>query len=1537
MHKLLIPLFVCLTATFVHAQVPRAITLSSKPNISASSPDAACSAGTFTFGPFSGESNDIDPDTIFLCQGDSLFLNHNGDEMFMDPNPATPPGISYAFYQCPPYATGDDVLVLADSCLWPGSANGFFVSQGPPSGDHWFFNSGALINSNIFGAGNPVLIHFAPITITDHMNGVIEAGCVDVGINNSFAVVYLREITERNPANGVSSVTTNFGNDCKGRFRLWGGFPEWDDLNATYTVSITLASDPSVKALIFTQPSQMKNGTDVIFSVPQAGVYNVVVEDGKSCGHAFQINMDVCDASDNVTLAAPELIAAPGSQVCVPVTALDLQGILGMSFSNSWDPAILQYDSIRNLHPALGTLGIESNFNDQNVNQGFLGYSFTDNTFNGIAVPDNEALFDICFTVLGVIGDCSPIDFGSFPTLVSMDDNVGNQLGVTADTGQVCIDLIPLEVEFYVGAPTCESTASLAANIIAGTAPFELTWRGLPTGASGMNGGITMADTVFTLPLAEGQYEICVTDQNGLGMTVCDTLTVDVPSLGVALVVLQSPTCNGDSDGSVRAEVNVDGVVLPGPLPPNFVFTWSPAQTPSGQTINNLPQGTYSVTVTETGSGCTAFAAGSLSQPAPITVPDIQVTPAACPGVADGVISITAAGGTPCVVDGYTFQWEYSQTLNGTRFTDEFGNGDPTFSMPNKVAGFYYVTITDCNGCTHTETVPLNNTREMSITLNSLTDPSCFGLADGCIEVEVDAQPPFPNPDYLFFWTPSGTQTNNGAISQVCDLAAGDYQVLILETGTGCSVTDTFTLTNPPQLDVTATKVDPTCSQPSSGSITATGAGGTGAQTFTWASNPPVNIPPGANATGLAAGTYTVSVTDANGCVDSTTLTLTLPPPPAITAIDSIPVRCGDDGSLTVVSPTATSFTWTTLNGDPVGNTAKIDGLPGDTYIVVIRDAQNCTNTDTVTLAPVVPMIFADTTLTPPNCAGGMDGSSISILVSGGNPGPNGTYAYVWSSGHNTPTIISIKAGTYTVTVTDVQSCTLVGTFVLTNPPALSLQLNSITPASCPGVCDGGVTLVANYPGQPPVDLDFLWEDGSTDSVRTDLCPGWNTVTTFDPLKGCTRIDSVLIGAPAAITATLDTVPVTCFGGADGEASANVSGGNGAPFTYLWSGPPANPSTINRATGLSVGPVTLTVTDNAGCTATFTATVTEPTPITATSEIDQINCFGDNTGGITVTATGGNTGGYTYVWSDGTNNIGTSNPIENLGSGAYSVTITDTKGCTGTLLNIILSDPPAVTGVIQPWEELLCNGDETTLVIESISGGSGAPYQYSLDFGVYLNPDFPVTMGGGEHYVTYIDRLGCEYTDTIFVNEPDPIVVTFDPNEVEIELGDSLQLQPLVTGAVVDTFTWSPAALLNNPFVLEPFTKTFESTTYTLVVADANGCSATGTITVNIDPNRNVYIPNVFLPGNPRGLNDHFNPNVGRGVETINFMRVFDRWGNLMYERNNFYPNNNDFAEGWDGKYDGKFVNPGVFVYVIEVKFLDGRVLLYRGDVTVIR
>ena len=210
-------------------------------------------------------------------------------------------------------------------------------------------------------------------------------------------------------------------------------------------------------------------------------------------------------------------------------------------------------------------------------------------------------------------------------------------------------------------------------------------------------------------------------------------------------------------------------------------------------------------------------------------------------------------------------------------------------------------------------------------------------------------------------------------------------------------------------------------------------------------------------------------------------------------------------------------------------------------------------------------------------------------------------------------------------------------------------------------------------------------------------------------------------------------------------------------------------------------------------------------------------------------------------------------------------------------------------------------------------------------------------MGGGDHYVTYYDITGCYLTDTVTVVEPAKIEVVFDPNVFEIELGDTTyRLKPLISGAAIDTFFWDPEQLVSNPGILNPKVNIIGDQRFTLQVVDDNGCTGEGSILIEVDPNRNIYVPNVFKPGFG-GENDHFNVYAGRGVERVNYMRVFDRWGNLMFNRENFYPDNNDLSDGWDGKFNGQYVNPAVFVYVIEVEFRDGKVLLYRGDVTVVR
>jgi gliding motility-associated-like protein len=368
----------------------------------------------------------------------------------------------------------------------------------------------------------------------------------------------------------------------------------------------------------------------------------------------------------------------------------------------------------------------------------------------------------------------------------------------------------------------------------------------------------------------------------------------------------------------------------------------------------------------------------------------------------------------------------------------------------------------------------------------------------------------------------------------------------------------------------------------------------------------------------------------------------------------------------------------------------------------------------------------------------------------------------------------------------------------------------------------------------------------------------------------------------------------------------------------------------------------VTITDVNGCTnAISNFSVGQPDPILLATTPSNPDCFGKSTGTLKVDATGG-TPAYTYLWQNAAGeNVGNAQVAQMIGAGNYTVTVTDQNGCTSSTTANLQDPPPVIGDYIEP-APLACFGDETILRINTITGGSGGPYTFSIDFGAPLSIDFPVRISGGKHYITYYDGKGCDFTDStsLFVPEPAQITVRFDPNSVEIELGDSILLSPIVSigGAAIGSFTWSNVESLLYPTdFARTQAYTFTTTTYTLTVIDTAGCSGTGSITVNIDPNRNVYIPNVFAPGNSSGRNDFFNVFTGLGVEMVNFFRVYDRWGDLMYQRERFMPNSFDLAEGWDGRFNGKFVNPGVYVYVAEVRFLDGRVLVYRGDVTVVR
>jgi hypothetical protein len=1544
MRSILILFSLLLCVASLSAQNPQPIKLSyfqgNTHNAVVSTPENACNAGTFNFGTHTGQSNDVAGEPIYLCKDDAIQLIGNNDAMFMDPQPGTAPGVGYALYKCSP-TVGSGALsdIIADPCVLntPPAMDGLWIVKGQANGSMTFTNNGNIITN--FNAGNPVQVWFAPITLDDFANGVYEQAatgqplgpCTNANLAEKFSVVYLNEIT-------IDGINPNNGNDCIGKFRVKGGLPEFQN-SSKYTIDIALQSNNSVKGLIHNPSNQWNHSASILFSVTVPGVYEITVTDAKSCKSSVAtINMNTCNPTDNVILNIPNISAPVGSNVCVPITATNFTDISAFGVNFSWDPTVLQYTTVQNPNPTMVGFMNSNNLNALNAAQGYLNVNYFNASATNLTIPTGGNFVDVCFDVIGANGICSAIQAAPLPGVVDFTNATGMPLGLTVNAGSVCIGSTPLSVT-AVPNNTCNANGSVLITVNGGNAPYDITYIG-PNGSSSGSGNINTPGSSFTPSgLDEGDYTIIVFDNLGVSDTAFATLNIN--SLGVNIDFTE-PTCSGAANGSVTAKVIFNNVTVNNPGS-NYTFTWNPAVSGNPQTLNNVGSGTYQVTVTNVVEGCTAVASGTLSEPAPISQASLNVIPASCLGVSNGSISILATGGVALTGGDYKFNWAYSITQAGTK------TPLPTLtSTTNPVnvnmlqVGFYHVTITDANMCTMTDVIEIVADKEVSFDPFTITDASCFGSKDGEINVQYSTNPvgPVNVATWDYMPKPVGSTAVPGTSSYVINnLPSGDYIVSATDAD-GCMMKDTFEVNQPTAIDIQPqTLINPTCMGVNDGSISIKPpSGGVPPFTFEWRKLG-VIVGSTQNLNNIEEGDYIVTVSDGNGCTSTKTFTISLPAPPNFNGIDSTSVKCGADGCLKVkTTSTNISYLWVNLTtSTTIGNTAEVCNLAGGEYAFVMTNADQCVYADTLTLGSVDGMFFLDTNYQQPSCFG-LDDGFMAITVKGGTM----PYSYDWDLiQSNTALAFNISSGTYKVTVTDNNDCTLEGEFFLPDPPAITFAFNSIQGTSCNNTCDGEVSVTAEYATVPPTagNFTFTWDDqpGIDAPNRTNLCGGLANVTIRDD-NNCFVLGELVISSPPPVIAdTFYTIPATCDGESNGSATVSGGGGNGGGYTFDWGGNFPMDATI---TGLASGQYTVTIFDNIGCTGTKTLVVLEPDPIAPsvdTLATNDVDCNGRASGQIGLQVSGGNVGVFSFLWTDGTDTVGNTGFVDQLLAGNYFVTVTDSKGCTGTAGPITLLEPPPVEGSYLEWQPLVCFGDQTTVNVDTVWGGVGGPFQFSVDYGVALDVDFPVSVGGGVHVVSYFDRLGCSTEDSIFIIEPEEIMVNFNPAEVEIELGDTLfQLQPIITGAAVDSFIWAPSVDLSDPLSLRPYAGNFETTTFTLVVFDQNGCSGTGSILVAVDPNRNVYLPNIFKPGNASGLNDRFNPLIGNGVEKVNFMRIYDRWGEMLFERESFVPQNDDFSEGWDGKHNGKRVVPGVYVYIVEVSFLDGRVLLYRGDVTVV-
>jgi hypothetical protein len=867
--------------------------------------------------------------------------------------------------------------------------------------------------------------------------------------------------------------------------------------------------------------------------------------------------------------------------------------------------------------------------------------------------------------------------------------------------------------------------------------------------------------------------------QSGNGYVTL-TWTTPIALSSVTGNVVTNDVCNGGNTGSA-SETIVTGNASP------FTYVWTPsAQT--NATATGLTAGTYTVKVTDN-CGNTATASITITQPVALTVTTGSIVNEICNGNNIGSAKATAGGGTGA----FTYTWTPS--------------GGNAATASNLTAGTYTITVKDANGCSATASAAITQPALLTVTTGSIVNELCNGNNIGSAKATAAGG----TGAFTYTWTPSG-----GNAATANNLTAGTYTITVKDAN-GCSATASATITQPTVLTVTTGSiVNELCNGSNTGSAKATAAGGTLAYTYTWA-------PSGGNAataSGLTAGTYTITVTDANGCSATASATITQPATSVTVTTGSIVNELCNGNNIGSAKATAAGGTGAfTYNWAPSGgNAATANSLTAGTYTITVKDANGCSATASATITEPAVLTVTTGSVTNILCNGGNNGN-ITATPSGGTV----AYNYSWSDANTqaVATATGLTAGTYTVTVTDANGCSATASATITEPAVLTVSTGSIVNILCGGGNNGSITAT---PSGGTAAYNYSWSDANTQAVATatGLTAGTYTVTVTDA-NGCSATASAAITEPATLTVSTGSITnIQCNGGNNGSATATPAGGTGA-YTYSWSD--ANTQTVATATGLVAGTYTVTLTDANGCSATAIAVITEPAVLTVSTTPKNISCNGAGNGSITATPAGG-TSAYTYSWAPGGQ---TGASATGLVAGTYTVTVTDANGCTATAIAVI-TEPTALTVSTGFTENILCNGGNNGKTLATPSGGTGA-YTYAWAPGGQTNASAAVLVAG-TYTVTVTDANGCTATAIAVITEPTALTVTGTATDTAVCKGNCTDVNATAGGGTASyTYAWNTGATTSSVNVC-PLAKT----TYSVTLTDANGCTNTATVTVDVNP-----------------------------------------------------------------------------------------------------
>lgn len=1127
---------------------------------------------------------------------------------------------------------------------------------------------------------------------------------------------------------------------------------------------------------------------------------------------------------------------------------------------------------------------------------------------------------------------------------------------VVTNTNNSCTSSATVTVNADVAAPlsnagqtqvlNCTSpTLALDGSTSSQGANFTYEWTAI-------NGGHLLPPTNVLNPQVDqpGIYQLLVTNtQNGCTSASSVQIIEDASSPVVLIAAPATLNCTS-------SQINLNG--SGSSTGNNFSYNWSgPSIVGSNSTLNiavNQP-GQYTLLITNSDNGCTTT--NSVTVPLDVQPPVADAGPG---NILNCYQPQLVIGGSSSSGPNFSYAWTGPGIISG-------GNtATPIVDQP----GQYNLVVTNTtNGCTSAANVAL--------TIDQTAPQAAAGPGSQltCTETSYVLNPSVSQgPEYTYNWsTNTGNFVTANNILAPTVNGAGFYFLTVTNTTNGCTATDVVQITQsadyptaiagaPNQLTCAITNITLNGAGTSIGSVYSylwTPVSGTGNIVSGNTTLTPVVDQP---------GTYQLAVTNTtNNCVSYSSVVISQNiQPPVIDAGNPQTLTCSVSAiSLQgqVSSNGNFTYSWNSPNGGVIvsgGNTPTPSVSATGTYVLTVTNTLNgCTASDSVEVlddqnAPVIQLVNPDVL----TCVT----KQITINAAGTSTGNNVQHNWTTSNGNftnlsNPLQPVVNQPGTYTLLVTNLDNgCTVVS--------SVTVDQDIVVPVANAGATQtltcAVTTVQLNGTGSSQVGGPYFYEwttpngiilAGNNSLTPTVASSGGYALLVLNTTNGCSATAQVQVSentqAPTAAIAQAPTL--TC---AVQQVTLNGSGSSaGANFAYSWSTVTGNlvgGTTNNLAQANAPGNYTLIVLNNTnGCSSTATVLVSSNTvppnvdagpPFTLTCSVEQV--------ALQAFASTGSQ--FTYNWSTIGGNIlsggNTLTPRVDK-AGTYILTVTNTNtGCTQTDNALVYQETNVPTDFVFDLTRPSCMDNDGVISFSQVSGGYG-PYLYSINNGQTFSQQINfANLAPGSYDLRIQDANGCEFYKKLNVPKaPDP-GISVAP-EFSLAFGDSLQLEaklpPGYPLSLVDSIIWTPLeglTFLGSDVLsmLKPIAKPFRPTEYTVTVVSKDGCRATDKVLIRVNDEPNIYIPNAFSPWHENGENDVVLIFAKTSqVKQVNSFQIYDRWGTMVFQDRNFMPN--DPRHGWDGYFHGKLMNPAVFVYFAEIELIDGRRLLYKGDITLVR